>query len=181
MDLRVLIQQNTRSTAMHTNKDYNRLAASKDIWKTRAGDYNSKARRETQRAGYHSRCHETLLKEIIALNKEVDELKQLLNDNSRKPIQIISKPVLHLLCFQLIINVHVSFRSIPKILAIICQQFGLLSEIPCYTTIIEWILRIGLAGVKMAGKIAEPWIGIMDFSVQSGKEKVLVVLRLPLS
>jgi hypothetical protein len=50
-----------------------------------------------------------------------------------------------------------------------------------YTTIIEWVLRVGLATVQQAGRIPEPWVGIMDFSIQSGKEKILAVLRLPLS
>jgi len=40
---------------------------------------------------------------------------------------------------------------------------------------------VGLALLKRAGKVVYPWIAIIDYSLAIGKNKVLVVLRVPLT
>lgn len=53
--------------------------------------------------------------------------------------------------------------------------------IPNFTTVINWTLRFALALMKSTGIIEEPWIAIVDTSIDIACKKVLVVLRIPLS
>ncbi len=42
-------------------------------------------------------------------------------------------------------------------------------------------MRVGLALLNRAGEVAYPWIAIIDYSLAIGRNKVLVVLRVPLT
>ena len=53
--------------------------------------------------------------------------------------------------------------------------------IPHFTSVLNWTMRVGLALLKRAGKVAYPWIAIIDYSLAIGRNKVLVVLRVPLT
>jgi hypothetical protein len=165
---------------MHTNKDYGRAMESREKWRIRAQDATSTARRFHQRADYHSRSHQRILRDLITSRKENEELRAALERAAQAPMRTLTNPTLHILCLCLVLRVHVSFRSVPKILAALAQQLGILIWAPHYTTLIEWALRLGLSRLRAAGRTLEPWIGIVDFSIQCGKERVLVVLRLPL-
>jgi hypothetical protein len=167
--------------SMYTNKAFNRLQKSRSDWKFRATEASGVARLASRRAGYHSTQHERLLHELISSRKENAQLRAALDRCAKTPVPTISNSVLQILCVQLVLNVHVSFRSVPRILASLCAILGFITRVPYYTTIIEWVLRIGLATIKTAGRVNEPWVGIMDFSIQCGKEKVLVILRVPLN
>jgi hypothetical protein len=166
---------------MHTNKDYRRAVARGDNWKNRCREEYAEKRRGAQRERYHSHRHEDLLEDNVALSKENSELREALERSGRAPVQVLAPVVVQVLAIQLILEAHVSFRSVPRILALLAARFGLILSIPHYTTIIEWTLRIGLAALQSATAVPWPWIGILDFSIQCGKERVLVVLRLPLS
>lgn len=52
--------------------------------------------------------------------------------------------------------------------------------VPHFTSIINWTLQIGLALLNQVGPIVDPWIAIMDHSIDVGVKKVLVVLRVKL-
>lgn len=78
----------------------------------------------------------------------------------------------------LILNAVVSYRSIPKILNLFNTQTTLqISWIPHFTAVINWVNRVGVGMLKEIGKISEPWIAIIDHSINIGTKKVLVVLR----
>lgn len=164
---------------MYTSKEHRRIEKSRDGWKNRSQHENREKRRANQRERYQRQARENEQREA---KEKIKRLERELERVSRAPtVQAIPTPVMQVLCLQLVLHLHISFRSVPKILALLCRFFGLMMWIPHYTTIIEWALRIGVHKLKSVGKIAEPWLGIMDFSIQCGKEKVLVVLRLPVS
>ena len=165
---------------MYSNKEYGRAIESLGKWRLRSHDATATARRSTQRADYHSRSHERILRELMAAREENEELRATLERAARAPARSLPTPTLHILCLCLVLRVHVSFRSVPKILSVLAHQLGLLLWVPHYTTIIDWALRLGLSRLRAAGRALEPWVGIVDFSIQCGKERVLVVLRLPL-
>jgi hypothetical protein len=53
--------------------------------------------------------------------------------------------------------------------------------IPHFTSVINWSLRIGLSLLNAVSPIDEPWLAILDHSIDIGVKKVLVVLRVRIS
>ncbi len=87
-----------------------------------------------------------------------------------------------MLSILLIINAIVSYRSIPRILNLFNTKTTLeISWIPHFTSTINWISRIGLGMLKNIKLISEPWIAIIDHSINIGTKKVLVVLRVKMN
>ncbi|MGB5713857.1 MAG: hypothetical protein WBM44_23470, partial [Waterburya sp.] len=77
----------------------------------------------------------------------------------------------------IIVSTMISFRAVPKILKILPWE----GWIPHFTSVLNWTMGVGLALLKQAGKLAYPWIAIIDYSLSIGRNKVLVVLRVPLT
>ena len=80
-------------------------------------------------------------------------------------------------CVLLAVVAVVSFRSIPRILSILQPA----QWIPHFTSTINWTLRFGLALLQAVEPIEAPWVAIVDASIDVAVQKVLVVLRVPLS
>jgi hypothetical protein len=72
----------------------------------------------------------------------------------------------------------VSFRAVPRILELF-QELGHLRRgwVPHFSSVINWTLRLGLALLQQVQPLAEPWLAIIDASIDMGVKKVLVVLR----
>jgi hypothetical protein len=88
---------------------------------------------------------------------------------------------IRLLCLLIVFQGVVSYRSVPRILSLINQTAPLtLGWIPHFTSIINWTLRLGLGMLKQVKPMAQPWVAILDHSIDIGTKKVFVVLRLPL-
>lgn len=81
-----------------------------------------------------------------------------------------------ILSVMLVVAAVVSFRSVPRILRLTQPR----SWCPHFTSVINWTLRCGLARLQGVAPGAEPWIAIIDASIDIGLSKVMVVLRVPL-
>ena len=82
------------------------------------------------------------------------------------------------LCISLVLQAVVSYRSVPRILALFNQQTPLtLGWIPHFTSVINWTLRLGLGMLKQIRPIEQPWLAILDHSIDIGTKKAFVVLR----
>ncbi|MDI1292656.1 MAG: hypothetical protein PSV18_07910 [Methylobacter sp.] len=82
----------------------------------------------------------------------------------------------------LVIQAVVSFRSVPRILSLFNVLTGVsLSWIPHFTSVINWSLRLGLGLLKQVKPVTEPWLAIIDHSIDIGTKKALVVLRVPIT
>lgn len=85
------------------------------------------------------------------------------------------------LCVLLVTQAVVSYRSIPHILSLFNTQTPLnLSWIPHFSSVINWSLRLGLGLLKQVKPITQPWLAIVDHSIDVGTKKALVVLRVKL-
>ena len=88
------------------------------------------------------------------------------------------------LCINLVSICSVSYRSVPKILTCINDVFQKLGcsfrfNIPHFTTVINWTLRVGKHLLKSALVPCEkPWICIIDHTIQIGTKKAFVVLKI---
>lgn len=76
----------------------------------------------------------------------------------------------------------VSYRSVPRILELFTGLGYLIFKwIPHFTSVINWTLRVGLYCLKQVVPLAEPWVAMLDYSIDIGTKKAFVVLRVPLS
>ena len=83
-----------------------------------------------------------------------------------------------LLCVLLVLDAVVSFRSVPRILELFNSKTSLeLPWIPHFTSVINWSFRVGLGLLRQVRPTCEPWIAIIDHSIDIGTKKALVVLR----
>lgn len=86
-------------------------------------------------------------------------------------------------CVVLAITAVISFRSVPRVLALIAGWFfGNQMWIPHFTSVINWTLRVGLSRLRrVVPLLEEAWIAVIDASIDVGVKKVLVVLRVRLA
>ena len=81
----------------------------------------------------------------------------------------------------LVLKAIVSYRSVPRILGLFNVSTQLtLGWIPHFTSVINWTLRLGLGLLKQVKPINQPWLAIIDHSIDIGTKKALVVLRIPI-
>jgi len=81
----------------------------------------------------------------------------------------------------MVIEGTVSFRSVPRIWGVLKQLGWVQIQIPHFTSVIHWTLRAGMTLFNAVGPTDEPWMAILDCSIDIGTRKALVVLRVPLS
>jgi len=81
-------------------------------------------------------------------------------------------------CVLLVLRAVVSYRSVTRILNLFDEtRWHPLGWIPHFTSTINWTLRVGLGLLKQVGPIDQPWVAIIDHSIDIGTKKALVVLR----
>ena len=71
---------------------------------------------------------------------------------------------------------RVGLRGARAVLRIVFEWLGVGSKVPCWTSIRNWLQRLGVAALKKPVARAEDWIWLADHSNQIGPEKVLAVL-----
>jgi hypothetical protein len=75
-----------------------------------------------------------------------------------------------------------SFRSIPRVLRIFMKANWIpSSRVPHFTSIINWTVRAGISVYRRVSVVREPWVAIVDSSIDIGIRKALVVLRISMS
>ena len=86
------------------------------------------------------------------------------------------------LCVLLVLQAVVSFRAAPRIMHLFraggCVR---LTWIPHLSSVINWTLRVGLATLSQVKAMENPWLAIIDQSIDIGVKRVLVVLRVSLA
>lgn len=81
----------------------------------------------------------------------------------------------------IVIQVHVSFRSVPRFLELMKEQsLSQITWIPHFTSVINWVLRYGLFRLNSIQRLDKPWAAIVDHSIDIGVKRILVVLRVSL-
>ena len=87
-----------------------------------------------------------------------------------------------IICVLIALQASVSFRSVPRILQVLAKGGCYPTTwVPHFTSVINWVLRVGLSCLQSVTSLSEPWIAIIDHSIDIGIKKVLVILRVPVS
>lgn len=159
-----------------------KIMNSRDSWKGKAKLRGSKIRnlRKTSRT-HKKRTTQNAQdqEEIRRLKEELAALGASMN-NPRLPAE--SGPIVQhrTLCVFIVIFGIVSFRSVPRILRIFQPFLWAKVQIPHFTSVIHWALRVGIAVFNQVSMISGPWVAVIDCSIDVGTRKALVVLRIPL-
>jgi hypothetical protein len=77
---------------------------------------------------------------------------------------------------ELLIHCSISFRGAEKVLRVFAV--GRSAAIPSFSSIRNWLARMGLYELERTKECREDWIFIVDLTVELGKQKALVVLGL---
>jgi hypothetical protein len=67
-------------------------------------------------------------------------------------------------------------RGVPRVLDVVSHALKLGWDIPHWTTVRNWLLRLGLARWRCGQRKADDWVFLVDHCVQIGTEKCLVGL-----
>jgi len=70
----------------------------------------------------------------------------------------------------------VGLRPSERVLKIVWEWLGVKQQLPDWTTIRTWLLRVGVAALREPIESADDWVWMADHSNQIGPEKALVVL-----
>lgn len=96
-------------------------------------------------------------------------------------IELAAAETVRCLCVFLVLQAVVSYRSVPAILRLFHDPAsGAQVWQPHFTSVINWVLRLGLGLLNQVKPLAVPWIAIIDHSIDIGTKKALVVLRVRL-
>lgn len=175
-----------------------RIRKSRDVWRSKAVSRHREIRNSKKREARLRDRYARLEKHLHQLKASYDALStryiQFETDNRElektREEGASLPPVIHLhqahqiriLCILLVIKGVVSFRSVPRILKIFSLQHHFQAPwIPHFTSVINWTLRLGLAKLQGVGPQLEPWIALIDTSIDVSIKKALVVLRISMS
>jgi hypothetical protein len=71
-----------------------------------------------------------------------------------------------------------SLRGASRVFAVVTEAFGLMIDVPHWTTGRLWLMRLGLAMLTQPLEMADDWIWLADHSVQIGQEKCLAIIAI---
>lgn len=155
-----------------------RIYKSRDDWKKKATERRLALKNANKREDYYRKkyCEE---KQKVAKLKAARKQPKVVHGSSPS-LCLPLNPFPQVFAILLVFLAVVSFRSVPKILRLSGKSFSLPFKVPHFSTVIDWCLRVGLAAKESVCQQSEPWIALVDLSIDVGLQKMLVILRVPL-
>jgi hypothetical protein len=173
------------------------LSVSRDYWKKKAKEAE-KAQRETSKKNPASRSSELNKAGENNLNsheKSVDLTDdkviegELVKSNEGFPLleknnTLLLPPAHHTyplwiiqLAVQQVIYAGLSLRGCERHFELLTQFFNL--PIPCFSSVRQWLFRIGLYTLQRGQEYRSDWIMIIDITIELGSAKCLVIVGIP--
>lgn len=170
---------NPQPRAYLSMSELSRTRKSRDHWKTKATLRRLELKNARKREAYYRTKFTAERNKVGTLQAENGRLSlpQAVARPAGLPFKLCPKVLGVLLVFLAV----VSFRSVPKILKVSGESLSSPFRVPHFSTVIEWCLRVGLAAKTSLCKQSEPWIALIDLSIDVGLQKMLVILRVPLT
>ena len=85
------------------------------------------------------------------------------------------------LSLKLVLNAGSSLRGAAAALTQFVEHGFASLEVPCFSTIRSWLLRVGYYALTRPLEKSVPWVWLADHTIQIGVQKILVILGCPLS
>jgi hypothetical protein len=151
------------------------IETSRRTWKEKAIRRGSELRELRKQCKRLNREVDKSRKRANSLHDDVVSMKRLIADlESIKRVPDKRQAVV--ICIQLFLVAKISLRSIPRVL----QAMAWVGWVPSFSSVINWIGRLGLQKLDDARKLKGDWVAIVDMSIDIAFKKALVVLRVPL-
>jgi len=158
-----------------------KLKKSRDKWKKAAGTRGDNLR-------YLRKENRRIKQERDGYKKEARQAKNKLEKEvRRKTSPVCSKAELVYIVLSLFLDARISFRAIPRVLAVLKDYLGGI-KIPSPQTIINWVTRLSMARIKnysgpagsqiSGNRFSNGLIFMLDISIGLGAGKILAVLAL---
>lgn len=160
-----------------------KILTSRARWKDKAKRRGSTIRglRKASTAQHTRREHDAANREDVSrLHAELSRLRAERHPEPTALADTGSAMARRTLCVTMVIHGIVSFRAVPRLLAVFLPLLKTLVPIPHFTSVIHWTLRVGVALFNQVALTSGAWIAIIDCSIDVGTRKALVVLRIPL-
>ncbi len=177
---------------MPVSRQIRYLRGSRDNWKQNAAKKQLKIRQYEQtirslnisRENWKTRAKEAE-KRVKQLEKKLEKQerkKSQLSDSSPSEILIEKLPKVQghhykvqtiQVCVEQVLEAGNSYRGVAKTMKIFAQNFNI--ESPHYSTIRQWLGRIGLYELNREKEQLQDWICIVDLTLELGQEKALVI------
>ena len=162
-----------------------RIKRSRHEWKVKAVSRATRLRHQRKTASRLQKRQDALCREleerVSFLECENASLRSAAGEHLPAIIGGGSLDLRRTSCVMLVIEGTVSFRAVPRIWGVLQRLGWVQIQIPHFTSVIHWTLRAGMTLFNEVGPADEPWIAVIDCSIDIGTRKALVVLRVPLS
>lgn len=152
------------------------IIRSRDSWKQKAIARRHSVRSHEQKLRRLNQRHQLTLQRLQIAEKQNEFLRERLRIKAL-PLSCPSTMESTVTCVMLIIQARISFRAAPRAL----MAMGYRGWVPHFSSVINWVCRVGLSCLKHIKSPTEDWIAIIDMSIDIAYKKALVILRLPLS
>jgi len=124
-----------------------------------------------------------LEEQLRAAQQQRDQARQALQQLREQPLVLPEDPPLPnhsygprmiSVCIQL--AKKIGLRAATAALKIVLDWLSIFTKIPCWTSVRQWLCRMGVDELTHSRQRHEDWIWLADHSNQIGKEKVLTIL-----
>ena len=136
----------------------------RDNWKGKAKSRGSTVRTLRKTSKAHKMQHACDKAQITRLESEITQLRTQLREHGL-PVEKDASIQRRTLCVLTVVCAIVSFRSVPRILEVFEPLLRIKMPAPHFTSVINWTLRAGIAIFKQVSLISEPWVAIIDCSI----------------
>jgi len=160
-----------------------KVLTSRARWKDKAKRRGSRIRGLHKAATAHDtrRAPDAVTREEVRrLHAEIARLRAERHPGTPAVAHTGSAMARRTLCVTMVIRGIVSFRAVPRLLAVFVPLLRTTVAIPHFTSVIHWTLRVGVALFQQVALTSGAWLAIIDCSIDVGTRKALVVLRIPL-
>jgi hypothetical protein len=155
-----------------------RVIESRNKWKRLAVARRKESESKARQAKNWKTRSQDLQKKNLKLAEELGAIKKKELVPKETKIQIN----VNIICIFLFIQGVISCRAVSRVVSFLqwAEQIAL-GKSPHHSSVANWVCRAGLGVLNSVKPISERWVAIIDTSISYCSQKLLVVLRIPLS
>jgi len=159
------------------------LLRSRDTQKDRADRLQRQLQMQTKLNAQLQFDQRWLQQQLRVAQQERKRAQQELEQLREQPLALPDDPPLphhsygpRMICVCIQLAKKLGLRASTEALKIVLDWLSIAAKIPCWTSVRQWLCRLGVDELIHACQRHDDWIWMADHSNQIGKEKVLTIL-----